>query len=55
MAELSMTDCDALKRCIEMARTYPNRSEQIDWKIEYDGWQANAPPSRSLPTSAIVS
>ena len=42
MAELSKTDCDALKRCIEMARTYPNRSEQIDWKIEYDGWQATA-------------
>jgi hypothetical protein len=42
MAELSKTDCDALKRCIEMARTYPNRSEQIDWKIEYDGWQPTA-------------
>ena len=42
MAELSKTDCDALKRCIEMARTYPNRSEQIDWKIEYGGWQNSA-------------
>ena len=42
MTKLSDVDRDALKRCIEMARTYPNRSEQIDWKIEYDGWQNTA-------------
>ena len=42
MTKLSDVDCDALKRCIEMARTYPRRSEQIDWKIKYDGWKDTA-------------
>ena len=42
MATLSDVDRDALKRCIEMARTYPRRSEQIDWKIKYDGWKDTA-------------
>src|SRR5262249_2724786 len=37
MAELSKTDCDALKRCIKMARTYPNPAEQIDWKVKEGG------------------
>ena len=44
MAELSKTDCDALKRCIEMARTYPGRDEQISWKLGKGGcsWQDTA-------------
>lgn len=37
MMRLSDVDREALKRCIAMARTYPNRAEQIDWKIENDG------------------
>jgi len=36
--QLSDVDRDALTRAIAMARTYPNRGEQVDWKIEYDGW-----------------
>jgi hypothetical protein len=38
MTKLSDVDRDALKRCIEIACTYSNRAEQIDWKIENDGW-----------------
>ena len=42
MTKLSDVDRDALTRAIAMARTYPKRDEQIDWKIEYDGWQQTA-------------
>ena len=44
MTKLSDVDRDALKRCIEMARTYPNRGEQIDWKLNEGGcsWQDTA-------------
>jgi len=33
MTKLSDVDRDALKRCVEMARTYPGRDEQITWKL----------------------
>jgi hypothetical protein len=44
MMKLSDVDRDALKRCIEMARTYPNRDEQISWKLGAGGcsWQETA-------------
>ena len=44
MTKLGDVDRDALKRCIEMARTYPGRSEQIDWKLNEGrcSWQDTA-------------
>ena len=44
MTKLSDVDRDALKRCIEMARTYPGRDEQISWKLGKGGcsWQDTA-------------
>ena len=45
MATLSDVDRDALKRCIEMARTYSAaRDEQISWKLGPGGcsWQETA-------------
>jgi len=33
MTKLSKVDRDALERAIAMARMYPNRDEQITWKL----------------------
>jgi hypothetical protein len=44
MTKLGDVDREALKRCIKMARTYPGRSEQINWKLGEGGcsWEDTA-------------
>ena len=44
MTKLSDVDRDAFTRAIAMARTYPNRDEQINWKLKEGGcsWQDTA-------------
>jgi hypothetical protein len=46
---MTRTYHDALKRAIELTRAKPERREQIDWKLQHDGWEERA--VRRLPSA----